>query len=235
MSWKFWRHDRAPRLEVDDTWYGYRYAGIRTTPNGNTHVRITAYAVPWMTMVASIPFSVGLGMFVPIDDENCWRFFVAPKDRERLNPRNLGGANLFSFAPFSTPIRGRTDGIVPREYTMENDFQLSYEARRNGNFSGVSDFVSQDFMVTESMGPIYDRSQEHLGSTDKAISRMRHILLSAAKGLAAGAEPPAVGGADLDFASIRGAEKILEPGEDWRLLGTDADPVVQEALGIDEP
>ena len=26
------------------TWYGYRYAGIRTTPNGNTHVRITAFA-----------------------------------------------------------------------------------------------------------------------------------------------------------------------------------------------
>jgi phthalate 4,5-dioxygenase len=233
MSWKFWRHDRAPRLEVDDTWYGYRYAGLRTTPNGNTHVRITAYAVPWMTMVASIPFSVGLGMFVPIDDQNCWRFFAGPKDRGQLNPRGLGGANLFSFAPFSTPITGRTDGIVPRLYTMDNDFQLSYEARREGNFSGVSDFVSQDFMVTESMGPIYDRSQEHLGSTDRAISRMRHILLSAAKELAAGGEPPAVGAADLDFSAIRGAEKILEPGEDWRMLGTDADPVVQEAFGIE--
>jgi phthalate 4,5-dioxygenase len=172
-------------------------------------------------------------MFVPIDDENCWRFFVGPRDRGQLNPRGLGGANLFSFAPFSTPITGRRDGIVPRLYTMDNDFQLSHEARREGNFSGVSDFVSQDFMVTESMGPIYDRTQEHLGSTDKAISRMRHILLSAAKGLADGKEPPAVGGEGLDFASIRGAEKILEPGEDWRLLGTAADPVVQEALGVE--
>jgi len=90
--------------------------------------------------------------------------------------------------------------------------------------------VSQDFMVTESMGPIYDRSQEQLGSTDRAITRMRHILLSAAKGLAEGKEPPAVTG---DFSSIRGAEKILEPGEDWRLLGTDADPVVREALGFE--
>ena len=102
MSWKFWRHDRAPRLELEDTWYGYRYAGIRTTPNGHTHVRITAYAVPYSTMVASIPFSTGHGMFVPIDDENCWRYFTAPKNRP--NPRNLGGANLFSIAPFSTPI-----------------------------------------------------------------------------------------------------------------------------------
>jgi phthalate 4,5-dioxygenase oxygenase subunit len=38
-------------------------------------------------------------------------------------------------------------------------------------------------------------------------------------------------GEGLDYTSIRGAEKILEPGEDWRLLGTDDDPVVQEALG----
>ena len=85
-------------------------------------------------------------------------------------------------------------------------------------------------MVTESMGPIYDRTQEQLGSTDRAISRMRHILISAARDLAAGKEPPATSG---DFRSVRGAEKILEPDEDWRILGTSADPVVQEALGLE--
>jgi hypothetical protein len=84
-------------------------------------------------------------------------------------------------------------------------------------------------MVTESMGPVYDRTQEQLGSTDRAISRMRHLLISAAKGLAEGKEPPAVTG---DFASIRGAEKILEPDEDWRVLGTNDDPVVQEAYEL---
>jgi hypothetical protein len=230
MSWKFWRHDRAPRLELDDTWYGYRYAGIRTTPNGHTHVRVTAFAVPYMTMVASIPFSSGTGMFVPIDDENCWRYIVMPKKPQ--NPRHLGGENLFAVAPFSTPISGRTGGIVPRLYTADNDYQIDRDVKRHGIFCGVSVFVSQDLMVTESMGPIYDRTQEHLGSTDKAISRMRHILISAAKDLAAGKKPPAVD-ADLDFRSIRGAEKILEAGEDWRLLGTDDDPVVQEALGIE--
>jgi len=230
MSWKFWRHDRAPRLELEETWYGYRYAGVRTTPNGNTHVRVTAYALPYSTMVASIPFSVGHGLFVPIDDENCWRYFVGPKIRP--NPRELGGANLFSVAPFSTPISAFTDGIIPRRYTAENDYLIDRETERSGIFSGVSDFVSQDLMVTESMGPIYDRTQEQLGSTDRAISRMRHILISAAKALAEGKEPPAVA-AGLDYGSIRGAEKILEPGEDWRGLGTSEDPVVREALGVD--
>ena len=178
-------------------------------------------------MVASIPFSLGQGMFIPIDDDNCWRYFTAP--RTWRNPRNLGGANLFSIAPFSTPVSTATDGIVPRRYTAENDYLIDRDVQRTSTFSGVADFVSQDLMVTESMGPIYDRTQEQLGSTDKAISRMRHLLISAAKGLAEGKEPPAVG-AGLDFASIRGAEKILEPGEDWRDLGTDDDPVVREAL-----
>ncbi len=200
--------------------------GIRTTPNGHTHVRISAYVVPYHTMIASIPFSLGQGMFVPIDDENCWRYFMAPKSWR--NPRNLGGANLFSIAPFTTPLSNGRNGITPRKYTAENDYLIDREVQRTATFSGVEDFVSQDLMVTESMGPIYDRTQEHLGSTDKAITRMRHILISAAKGLAEGKEPPAVG--EGDFRSIRGAEKILEPEEDWRVLGTEDDPTVQEAV-----
>ena len=228
MSWKFWRHDRAPRLELDDTWYGYRYAGIRTTPNGNTHVRITAYVVPYTTMVASIPWNQRQGLFIPMDDERTARYSFATKVPE--NVHGYGGANLFAAAPFSTPIsRGRRAGVIEREYTAGNDYQIDREVQRTATFSGVADFVSQDFMVTESMGPIYDRTQEQLGSTDKAITRMRHLLISAAKGLAEGKEPPAVG-AGLDFRSIFGAEKILEPGEDWRVLATLEDPTFAEAF-----
>jgi phthalate 4,5-dioxygenase len=227
MSWKFWRHDRAPRLELQETWYGYRYAGIRSTPNGHTHVRVTAYIVPYSTLVASIPWNQRHGMFVPMDDYRTARYSFAARVPDNVN--GYGGANLFAVAPFSTPIsRGRRSGVIPRDYTMENDFQLDREVQRTSTFSGVADFVSQDLMVTESMGPIYDRTQEKLGSTDLAITRMRHILLRAARGLAAGQEPPAVAGG-LDYRSIRGAEKILEPGEDWRALGTDDDPIVQEA------
>jgi phthalate 4,5-dioxygenase oxygenase subunit len=229
MSWKFWRHDRAPRLELQDTWYGYRYAGIRTTPNGNTHARVTAYAIPYSTMVASIPFSVGHTMFVPMDDEHCWRFYVVP--RQRLNPRGLGGSNLFAIVPYSTPITGITNGIIPRLYTLDNDYLIDPDERGSGIFSGIRDFESQDFMVAESMGPIRDRTADQLGPADLAISRMQQLLIEAARGLAAGAKPPAVG--DLDYESIKGAEKILEPDEDWRVLGTDDDPVLREAYCID--
>jgi phthalate 4,5-dioxygenase len=59
--------------------------------------------------------------------------------------------------------------------------------------------------------------------------RMHRLLLRAAKGLAAGGVPPALGGTG-DFRSIRGAEKVLADGEDWRVLGTNDDPVVREAV-----
>jgi phenylpropionate dioxygenase-like ring-hydroxylating dioxygenase large terminal subunit len=229
MSWKFWRHDRAPRLELDETWYGYRYAGIRTTPNGHTHVRVTAFIVPYSTLVASIPWNQRHGMFVPMDDCRTARYSFAARVPDNVN--GYGGANLFAVAPFTTPIsRGRRSGLIPREYTMENDFQIDRDVQRTATFSGVADFVSQDLMVTESMGPIYDRTQEKLGSTDLAITRMRHILLRAARDLAAGKEPPAVGA--QDYKTIFGAEKILEPGEDWRALATLTDPALREALGL---
>ena len=195
MSWKFWRHDRAPRLEVDDTWYGYRYAGIRTTPNGNTHVRITAYALPYSTMVASIPFSVGPRHVRA--DRRRELLALHPQRRGRgRNPRELRRREPLRRRPVHDADHHprQTAGSSRGLHGGERLPAISHEARRDGNFSGVADFVSQDFMVTESMGPIYDRSQEQLGSTDRAITRMRHILLSAAKGLAEGNEPPALTG-----------------------------------------
>ena len=75
-SWYLWSQDRAPRLEVQDTEYGFRYAGIRTTPNGHTHVRVTAYIMPYQTIVAGLPVRAGGTTFVPRDDETCWRFSI---------------------------------------------------------------------------------------------------------------------------------------------------------------
>jgi phthalate 4,5-dioxygenase len=224
MSWRFWKYDRSPRLEVQDDWYGFRYAGMRTTPNGYTDTRVSAWCFPNTNMTANIPFSTRQTMVVPIDDENTFRYTFAT--RGPSNPRDLGGRAMYSFVPFDNPISNGS-GILPRQYTAENEYGLDREVQRGSTFSGVPDFGSQDYLVTESAGRIIDRSREHLGTTDVAVIRMRRLLLSAAKALAAGGEPPAVGPAD--YAAIRGAEKVLAEGEDWRELGTPEDPVVQEA------
>lgn len=224
-SWKIWRHDRAPRLEIEKTWYGYKYAALRATPNDHTHVRISAFCLPFHTMIATIPFGTFNGMFVPMDDENCMRYHLTTRPP---NPdMYTGGPSLFELSPYEfAPMEAGGNGVLPRRYVAENDYGIDREAQKTTSFSGVKEFISQDFMVTESMGPIYDRTKEHLGTTDRSIIVLRRQLLDAAKTVAEGGHPPAVG--DLDYRSIRSAEKILDEGEDWRVLGTDDDPLVQQ-------
>ena len=43
--------------------------------------------------------------------------------------------------------------------------------------------------MTDSMGKIVDRTEEHLGTTDTAIIRMRRRLIMGARDLAEGIEP----------------------------------------------
>ena len=51
--------------------------------------------------------------------------------------------------------------------------------------------------------------------------------MRAATDLANGIEPKGLD-PSYPYDSIRSAEKILAPGEDWRLLGTSADPAVAQ-------
>jgi phthalate 4,5-dioxygenase len=230
MSMKFWRHDPRALIEVDETWHGFRYAGLRVTPNGYRHARISAYIFPASTIIAQIPFSTRHIFVVPSDDCTTYRYNFTTQPPG--NPRGLGGPVFFTYEKYPFEMLP-PNGVVPRTYTRENDYRIDRFAQRGLSYSGIADFRSQDAMATETAGPIYDRTAEHLGSTDVALIRMHRQLLRAAKSLAddAAAELPALGGAG-DFRAIRGAEKILGDGEDWRVLGTDADPVVREALDL---
>ena len=54
----------------------------------------------------------------------------------------------------------------------------------------IKRFQDQDICITESIGADYDRTEENLGSSDAIIGRVRATLMSAAKSLAEGREPP---------------------------------------------
>ena len=235
MSIKIWAYDRAPRLEVQNEWFGYRYAAIRSTPNGNTHVRVTAYVPPYTTMVANIPWSSGGVHCVPVDDTKCFFFFGARNRTEAdvIAQRLAGveGKQLFDNTPYRRPrdmsLMENRNGH--RRFLPENDYLIDRDLQKSTLYTGITDFGSQDLMATESMGPIYDRTHEHLGTTDKAIIRMRQILINAAKDLENGIEPPLLD-ASLPYDEIRSGEKILAPGEDWRIVGTNQDPLMLKAL-----
>jgi phthalate 4,5-dioxygenase oxygenase subunit len=62
------------------------------------------------------------------------------------------------------------------------------------------------------MGPISDRSEEHLGTIDKAIIATRRLLLDAMTTVEAGGDPP---GADDSYYRIRAIERVLPAGSEW--------------------
>lgn len=102
-------------------------------------------------------------------------------------------------------------GPAPSEALRLNEpmVLIRRDVQRTATSSGAADFVSQNFMVTESMGPVCDRAQEQLGPTGRAINRMRHILISAAKGLPKGKEPRRSAGTTTGPSSARGGSSRL--------------------------
>ena len=63
--------------------------------------------------------------------------------------------------------------------TRQNQHLQDRAAMRAGSWSGIVGVRSQDHAVAESMGPIVDRTREHLGASDVAVIRMRRRLLDA--------------------------------------------------------
>lgn len=83
---------------------------------------------------------------------------------------------------------------------------------RWGGFRGLE---QEDAAVALSMGPIFDRTREHLVPADAAIVHLRRLLLTAARGLADGIEPPIL----PSVARIKGvADTDLVPGAKWQDL-----------------
>jgi hypothetical protein len=62
------------------------------------------------------------------------------------------------------------------------------------------------------MGPIVDRTREHLGSIDRAIFTARRLLLQAVKTVEAGGDPP---GVRPSYFHVRAIEEIVPADVHW--------------------
>src|SRR5262249_23601108 len=93
---------------------------------------------------------------------------------------------------------------VPRK-NKSNNYGFDPHEQAHETFTGMgADINVHDQWACESMGAIQDRSREHLGQSDKAISAYRRILRGAIAEAGNGGRPLMV----LDAAS---AAKIIGP------------------------
>jgi hypothetical protein len=99
------------------------------------------------------------------------------------------GAQRNMFLPETSDWIGRFRPLAnaDNDYFVDRDLQAEM-----GTWSGVP-VVAQDPMVCESMGTIYDRTQERLATTDAMIIKTRRFLLAHAQALREqGTVPPGV-------------------------------------------
>jgi len=221
----FKRIDTAPKLEVERTSYGFRYAGIRNLGEIGNYVRIYQFVLPFHQFRSHQVDFGGSGkreampmiqghMWVPMDDENTMVFnwMLSVDEDKPLSPE-------FILKRETSAGRGPNGEGVERHQTRANDWLIDRELQRSKTFTGIRGLNTQDLAVQESMGPIIDRSREHLGTTDKAIIQFRRCLLDAARDLQNGIEPP---GADSKaYRNLRAADVTIGKDVRWQEAAKD--------------
>jgi hypothetical protein len=146
---------------------GGLYIATRRNADDDQHFwRVTQWLMPCFNLFPPYAGNPHGGhAWVPIDDENCWTFSVDyHPDRalsaDELQAMHEGAGIHATLQPGSfLPVAHRGNN-----YLIDRAAQASRQT-----FSGVRSIPIQDAAIQESMGPIEDRSREHLVSTDNGI------------------------------------------------------------------
>lgn len=222
-------NDKAPKLETEDTPYGFRYAAIRK-PVANAdlyrYLRVSHWVSPFYGF---FPGQRGFGhlvIVVPMNDYTTMMYFMRYSINGKPIPDELREGLI------------RRAGFVPG-VDLDEEFR-NYRTRANHwkqdrgrmwrgeSYTGIDGITNQDVAVQESMGVIVDRSREHVGTSDIAVIRMRRQLLAAARALAEGRlnELPSHG-PEAGLRSVRAFGLVAPIGRSWQSL---LDPAERDAL-----
>ncbi len=175
--------DGSPALEGVETDYGVRMISCRNPGDGTTYLRVSNFVLPCYGFVPTgglkgNPEGYTIHAHVPVDDEHSLRFNIFFR---RNRPVGAAERRLDEeFKPDHTKARN-----------IGNNYLIDREEQRRETFIGLGkSFVIHDSCATESMGPRYDRSKEHLGVGDVTVIALRKRLLKVVHGLDRGEEPP---------------------------------------------
>lgn len=213
--------DTHPRFEVVDMPYGVAIGAGREAENDMRYWRITQFLMPFWSMTGPYgdnPIRHTRG-WVPIDDETSFLFAVTfhplrPLAESEIAQMRAGsGAGYVGVDNFRPPTSDAFGAWKPKA-SKANDYFLSRDLQHTTFFSGIPDFWAQDAAVQETMGPIYDRSREHLGTSDLGVIRVRQQLIAAATMLRdQGAAPRSA--EDPSVYGVRGAAVLIPATQSW--------------------
>ncbi len=207
---KVMREFDKPSIAVASQPYGMRLTALRAMTDELTHVRVTHSIFPHTFVIPLSETITITQIHVPVDDTRTYWYaiftsFDGPVDKEAMRNQRLQAVDLPDYIPKS----GR-----------HNNWGFDAQEQRSRTYLGMGedDINVHDQWACESMGPIQDRTREHLGTTDVAIMSNRRTLIKAIDDVENG--KPAPGVAQADIAATRtGPDTVdgIAPGHDWQL------------------
>jgi phthalate 4,5-dioxygenase len=204
--------DKAPRMQVQRTPYGFRYAALRRPIKdaaNNEYVRSTIFVAPATALIPPNNLYNVANINVPMDDTNTAFYFIAwghpsqtpETETWRKFLRQTVGIDLDEFY---RPLR-----------TQANRFWQDRQAMKAGNWTGITGFPNQDVAMWLTMGPIADRTNDRLGASDLAVVEFRKQMLDAVKAFQKG--QAAIGTGDAAIPKTDCAFQAIVPKTtDWR-------------------
>ncbi|HLY64648.1 MAG TPA: Rieske 2Fe-2S domain-containing protein, partial [Chloroflexota bacterium] len=199
------------RLDCAETRFGVELCDTTLLDSGQLNMRTYNYIMPTM---AVFPGTIGGkdgysgNWHVPIDDTHHWKYSITFLRHEAID-RELEESRL---------------GHVGPGYRLDQNKANRYRQDRSllqtRSYTGIDSFAAQDTWATEGEGEIFNRTQEHLGSTDKIIVAARRMMLKGIEQVRAGGDPPHVvrDPAENSFPDIVVWRQIVPEGTDWQDL-----------------
>jgi hypothetical protein len=209
--------ERAARYSVVDTDYGTCYGAYRSAEEDTNYWRIANFLFPFYTQVPPGTLAVKrqVRCWVPMDDGHTMYFGIdaPPAGSVDFNPeaQKRTFKRVQEMQPDGTGWyeRSRPLAVRDNDYLLDRDFANSGES-----YTGFPSVFLEDQAITESMGHIYNRWQEHLGTSDTMIIRTRLRLINAAKALRERGEvPPGVDAPEVY--GQRSGGVVLPRSVDW--------------------
>ena len=174
------REFTRPRIEVEPTDYGFRLVTLRQINDDKAHVRVTNLMFPNAFIIPMSREMTISQWHVPIDDTRHYWYaiftsFGAPVDRDEMRRQRL---ELYELPDY-----------VPRK-NKENNYGFDAHEQEHDTYTGMgADINVHDQWACESMGAIQDRTNEHLGTSDKAIVAYRKLLRQGIEDVGRGGKP----------------------------------------------
>jgi phthalate 4,5-dioxygenase len=200
-----WDDDR-PTILAKDHPGGFFATAIRNVELNNEprrYARVHNFVMPFGTFV---PFPI-LAQHVPIDDENTMSFGIV-YDRKPVDAEWCRG--IFELPPYLA------ENLAPRVQrylgTADNNW-CQDRSVMDRSFSGLLNPIAEDMAVFAAMGPITDRSKEAPGGSDIAVSRMRSMMIDAARALERGEEPVQM--TSRESATMGSGEGLVSDDDLW--------------------